>query len=124
MAEGDPALLTDSPRLTGRQSKHNSRHDPGRAQARTVNRWMLWSQDLVHLLRRFLSVILFTLSAPGPGGSGYYPHLAGRKLRAMEGLACLCRDVAEQRLELGILVPKVVHFTLPTGGFQQEVNGG
>lgn len=85
---------------------------------------MLWSQDLVHLLRRFLSVILFTLSAPGPGGSGYYPHLAGRKLRAMEGLACLCRDVAERRLELGILVPKVVHFTLPTGGFQQEVNGG
>lgn len=41
------------------------------------------------------------------------PIWQGRKLRAMEGLACLCRDVAERRLELGILVPKVVHFTLP-----------
>ena len=97
---------------------------PGRAQARTVNRWMLWSQDLVCLPRWFLPVTLFTLSAPGPGGSDYYPHLAGRKLRAMEGLACVCRDVAERRLELGILVPKAVHFTLPTGGFRQEVSGG
>ena len=45
-------------------------------------------------------------------------------MRAVEGLACLSRDVAEWRLELGILVPKVVHFDLPTGGFKQEVSGG